>query len=286
MPHPHAQDNAQVFKALHQASPGFIMPNAWDAGSAILLAQEGFKAIATTSAGIAFSLGRPDYYAGAARLAVAREEMFRRIREIAQAVPLPVNADLEAGYGESPDEVAATIRLAIEAGLAGGNIEDKRPSLQGLYEESLAVERIAACREAIDKLGSSFVLTARTDAFILSPQAGLESSIRRAKLFRKAGADCLYVPGVVDAAAVAMLLREIEGPLNVVMGLGTHAGNAHAMLELGVRRISLGGSIARSALGFIRKCARELRDEGTLGFASGQIPQGELNTLFAGLLKE
>jgi 2-methylisocitrate lyase-like PEP mutase family enzyme len=286
MRHPRDEDNARVFKALHQTPPGFIMPNAWDAGSAILLAREGFKAIATTSAGIAFSLGRPDYYAGTKRLAVARDDMFRRIREIAEGVPVPVNADLEAGYGDSPDEVAATLRLAIGTGLAGGNIEDKRPSLQGLYEESLAVERIAACREAIDKMGSCFVLTARTDAFILSPQAGLEASIRRANLFRKAGADCLYVPGVVDASAVATLLREIEGPLNVVMGLGTHAGNAHAMLGMGVRRISLGGSIARSVLGFVRSCARELRDEGTLGFAAGQIQQGELNTLFAQLLEE
>ena len=281
MPHSRREDAAATFKALHQAADGFIMPNAWDAGSAILLAEQGFKAIATTSAGIAFSLGRPDYHVGETGLGVGREAMFTRMREIVEAVPLPVNADLEAGYGDSPEDVAATIRLAIESGFAGGNIEDRRPSVLGLYDEALAVERIAAAREAIDAMRSSFVLTARTDAFMMVPKNGLDTSIRRANLFRKAGRDCLYAPGVSDVASISTMLREVEGPLNVVLGLGTNAGNAHGLMRLGVRRISLGGSIARSTLGLVRAAALELRDEGGLHFASGQIPQTQLNALFA-----
>jgi 2-methylisocitrate lyase-like PEP mutase family enzyme len=281
MSSPRQQDKAATFKALHQEKQGFIMPNAWDAGSAILLAQEGFAAIATTSAGIAFSLGRPDYNFGSASLAVARDDMFERMREIVEAVSLPVNGDLEAGYGDSPEEVATTIRLAIEAGLAGGNIEDKKPAGQELYDEALAAERIAAARETIDAMGSSFVLTGRTDAFLIGSARGIEASVRRANAFRKAGADCLYAPGLLDPDDVGRFVREVDGPVNVVVGLGSAKGNAHAMLEMGVRRISLGGSIARAALGLARESAREVRDKGTLGFAAAQIPQAELSALFS-----
>jgi 2-methylisocitrate lyase-like PEP mutase family enzyme len=270
---------ALAFAALHRARPGFVMPNAWDAGSALVLADAGFPAIATTSAGIAFSLGRQDYQVSDGRLAVSREEMVERMRQIVRAVALPVNGDLEAGFGDLPEQVADTVRLAIEAGLAGGNIEDKRPG-GGLYDESLAVERIAAARAAIDAAGSAFVLTARTDGFQTNAQGALATVIRRANRLRGAGADCLFAPGPSDLETVRTLVREIEGPLNVVMGLGTSEGNARALLAAGVQRISLGGSIARSALGFVRRCAQELRDSGSIGFAAGQIPQPELNALF------
>jgi 2-methylisocitrate lyase-like PEP mutase family enzyme len=272
---------AEAFKALHAGPRGFIMPNAWDAGSAIMLAAEGFPAIATTSAGIAFSMGKPDYHASAPHLLVVREKMLERMREIADAVGLPVNGDLEAAYGASPADVASTISLAIEAGLAGGNIEDKKPDEHGLFDEALAVERIAAARAAIDAKRSAFVLTARTDACLVSGPEALKTCIRRANLFRQAGADCLYAPGIVELDAVKTLLREIDGPLNVVVGLGSAGANAQTLIAAGVRRISLGGSIARSALGFIRGCARELRETGTLRFAADQVPQGELNALFA-----
>jgi len=269
-----------AFAALHRARPGFVMPNAWDAGSALVLASAGFPAIATTSAGIAFSLGKQDYAVSDARLGVSREEMFLRMREIADAVALPVNGDLEAGFGDAPEAVAATVRLAIEAGLAGGNLEDKRPGA-GLYDEALAVERIAAAREAIDAQGSAFVLTARTDALQSPSEDALAACIRRANRFREAGADCLFAPGASDVPTVRRLVREIAGPLNVVMGLGTAEGNARELLAAGVQRISLGGSIARAALGFVRRAAEELRDRGTIGFAAGQIGHGELNALFA-----
>lgn len=271
----------QVFKALHTAKTGFIMPNAWDAGSALILAASGFPAIATTSAGIAFALGKQDYGVTSAALAVPREEMFEHIRKIVDAVRLPVNADLEAGYGDRPEDVAETIVLAIEAGVAGGNIEDKIPGKSGLYDEKLAVERIAAARAIINAARSGFVLTARTDPFLVSGKTGLAEAVRRANLYREAGADCLYAPGASDLDTVKTLVREINGPINVVMGLGNAQGSAHTLIAAGVQRISLGGSIARSALGFVRRCADELRDHGTLGFAEQQISHADLNALFA-----
>ena len=269
---------AQAFKRLH-AGAGFIMPNAWDAGSAVILAEQGFAAIATTSAGIAFSLGKPDYSVDNPQFAVARDEMLARIGEIAKAVNVPVNADLEAGYGDSPEAVADTIRLAVAAGASGGNIEDRKPG-GGLYDEALAVERIAAARQAIAAAHSAFVLTARTDAFLVRSADGLKTSMRRANLYRAAGADCLFTPGPVDLGVVGTLAREIEGPLNIVMGLGQASGNAHALIAAGVRRISLGGSIARAALGLVRRAGEELRERGTVTFASEQIAQDNLNATF------
>ena len=271
---------AAAFRRLHEGGAGFVMPNAWDAGSAIVLVEAGFPAIATTSAGIAFSLGRADHAVPHGATPVSRSQMLERVRQIAEAVDVPVNGDLEAGYGERPETVAETIRLAIDAGLAGGNIEDHAGG--SLYDESLAVERIAAAREAIDAGGTAFVLTARTDGQLLRQPAPLADSIRRANRYRQAGADCLYVPGVTDLATIASLVSEIDGPLNVVMGLGSGALTVAALRSAGVVRISLGGSIARAALGYVRQSARELLERGTLTFAGIQIPQGELNALFAG----
>ena len=274
-------DAAGAFKALHAASRGFIMPNAWDAGSAAVLAAAGFPAIATTSAGIAFALARQDYGVTDAARAVPREAMVRCMRGIVEAVAVPVNGDLEAGYGDSPEAVAETIAMAIDAGLAGGNIEDKIPGHQALYDEGLAVERIAAARSVIAARGSAFVLTARSDTLLLAGRAGLAEGIARCNRYRAAGADCLYMPGAVDLETIGRLVREIDGPINVVMGLGTNEGNAHDLIAAGVRRISLGGTIARAALGLVKRAAAELREKGTLGFAEGQMPGAELNALFA-----
>jgi 2-methylisocitrate lyase-like PEP mutase family enzyme len=270
---------AAAFRRLHEGRSGFVMPNAWDAGSAIMLADTGFPAIATTSAGIAFSLGNADYAIPSGAEPVSRSQMFDRIREITAAVDIPVNGDLEYGYGESPDIVAETIRLALDAGLAGGNIEDHAHGV--LYDEALAGDRIAAAREVIDASGKDFVLTARTDGLLLRPSAPISDPIRRANQYRQAGADCLYVPGVNDPDVIASLAREIDGPLNAVMGLGDTTLTVAALRSAGVARISLGASIARAVLGFIRDSARELMERGTLTFATGQIPQTELNTVFA-----
>ena len=252
------------------------MPNAWDAGSAVLLAAAGFPAIATTSAGIAFSMAKGDHTLPDGAPAVSRDEMFERVREITAAVGVPVNGDLEDGYGAEPSRVAETITLARAAGLAGGNIEDYDG--RELYDVSLAVERIVAAREAA---GSDFVLTARTDGQLLRTPTTLGESIERANRFRAAGADCLYVPGVNSLDAIRTLVAEIDGPLNVVIGLGTSTLTVADLQSAGVTRISLGGSIARAALGFVRRSAEELATRGTITFAADQIPQADLNELFA-----
>lgn len=263
-----------TFRELHAGR--FVMPNAWDAGSAVLLAAAGFPAIATTSAGIAFSLAKGDHTLPDGAPAVSREQMFERIREITTASAVPVNGDLEDGYGAEPARVAETIALAREAGLAGGNIEDYDG--RELYDAGLAVERIVAAREAA---GPDFVLTARTDGQLLRTPASLADSIDRANRFRAAGADCLYVPGVNSLESIRLLVQEIDGPVNVVIGLGTSTLTVADLQSVGVTRISLGGSIARAALGFVRRSADELATKGTITFAADQIPQAALNELFA-----
>jgi 2-methylisocitrate lyase-like PEP mutase family enzyme len=277
-----SQDCAgRAFMAMHMAPDGFILPNAWDAGSAIMLAAEGFSALATTSAGIAFSLGKQDYMISERSLAVSREAMFARIGEIVAAVTLPVNGDLEAGWGPAPEDVAQTIRMAIDVGLAGGNIEDKVPDASALFDETLAVERIAAAAEVIRQRRASFVLTARTDVLAFAGAEALGACIRRANRFLEAGADCVYTVGAEDLDTIRTLAREIDGPLNIVTGLGRAPVDVRAVLDAGAQRVSLGGSIARSTLSFVRRCARELRENGSAAFADRQIPQAELNRLFA-----
>lgn len=270
------REAASRLKAMH-TGPGFILPNAWDIGSAMMLAAEGFPAIATTSAGVAFSLGKPDYRVEDPRLALTREETLRRAGEIAAVLDVPVSADLEAGFGDSPQAVAQTVRLAIGAGLAGGNIEDQRPDGQGLYEEALAAERIAAAREAIG--ANDFVLNARTDALVEPTAKGMEEALRRAALYRAAGADCVFTPGPTDLATVQALVAGIKGPLNVVMGLVPGGAGAFELIEAGVKRITLGGTLARAALGLVREAARELRTVGTIGFADGQLSHAEINAV-------
>ncbi|MFI5733194.1 isocitrate lyase/phosphoenolpyruvate mutase family protein [Kribbella sp. NPDC051587] len=264
------------FRELHEAPTGFVMPNAWDAGSAVLLAAAGFPAIATTSAGIAFSLAKGDHTLPDGAPSVSREDMFERMQQIAAAVAVPVSGDLEDGYGASPERVAETIVLAREAGLVGGNIEDYDG--RNLYDVALAVDRIVAAREAA---GPDFVLTARTDGQLIKTPTSLADSIDRANRFRAAGADCLYIPGVNDLDTITTIVREVDGPVNVVIGLGSSTLNVPDLLKAGVQRISLGGSIARAALGFIRRSAEELAAHGTITFAQDQIPQSELNELFA-----
>jgi 2-methylisocitrate lyase-like PEP mutase family enzyme len=272
---------AQTFLDLHTAASGFIMPNAWDAGSAVILASEGFPAIGTTSAGVAFSLGKPDYKVDDPRLAVSRAEMLAAVERLTSAVDIPVNADLEAGYGDAPEAVAETVRLALDSGAAGGNIEDMCAAKGALFPEDLAVERIAAAREAIKAAGTSFVLNARTDVFLLSETGGMNTAIRRANRYLEAGADCVFVPGITDLPTVRTLAREIAGPLNIVIGLNEAASSGFDLLEAGVKRISVGGSIARSALGLVQRAARELKTSGTVSYAREQIRQAELNALFA-----
>lgn len=278
-----ARKLGERFGTLHRGlSGGFIMPNAWDAGSAILLAGAGFSAIATTSAGIAFSLGRPDYGEDLA-FAVSRQVMFARIAEIAEAVDVPVNADLEAGYGDSPEAVAATVSEAIACGVAGANIEDRSPVTGRLYDDGLARERIAAAVAAIGSSGRPFVLTARCDAGLIGES--LDEAVTRLRSYQAAGAGCLFAPGFSDVASAEILIGELDAPLNFVAGLGASSAAPRDLIALGAQRISLGGSIARSALALVRAAAEELHSEGTIDFAASQIPQSELNRIYSAARK-
>jgi 2-methylisocitrate lyase-like PEP mutase family enzyme len=272
---------AKHFLRLHQNSGCFLMPNAWDAGSAKMLVASGFETIGTTSAGVAFSLGRPDNVFCSPEARVSRDAMLSEIFAITSAVSVPVNADLEAGYGETPEEVADTVHMAICSGAVGGNIEDytgreDRP----LFEQSIAIERIRAARQAIESSGIPFVLVARTDRLNIGKPDGFAEAVERANQYYEAGADCLFVPGVSDIPTVSALVREIAGPINVVMGLSGSDVSLPQLAEAGVRRVSIGGSLARAMYYQIRKAAEEMLQHGTFTYAEAQMPQSELNKVF------
>ncbi|MGI5176802.1 isocitrate lyase/PEP mutase family protein [Dactylosporangium sp. CA-152071] len=274
-------DRRQRFVDLHREGC-FLLPNAWDAGSARVLESAGFPAIATTSAGIAFSLGRPDHdffadHGPGARL--DRTTMLDRVREIVAAVDVPVSADLEEGFGTSPEDVAATISMAVAAGTAGGNIEDFTGSrARPLHDRALAVERIRAARAAVSSSGEPFVLVGRTDALIVG--GTLTDAVDRANAYLAAGADCAFVPGAADPATIGTLVRELTGPLNVVMGLTGGTLSLAALRDLGVRRVTVGGSVARAMYHHLRRAARELAEHGTFTYADTQLSQSDLNDLF------
>lgn len=269
-------EKARRFAGLHQRQNGlFVMPNAWNAGSCRLLAAEGFEAIGTTSAGIAFSLGRPDY-AGA----VSRDEMLAEVARIAAATDLPVSADLESGYGLTPEDVADTVRLAVAAGVVGCNIEDVSPGTGALFALEEAVARLRAAKAAASTLCPDFVLTARTDVFLSGQTDALAEAIARGCAYHQAGADCIFVPGVPSAADIQTLVEQIPAPLTVVMGFSGAAMSLSELRQAGVQRVSIGGSLARATFGQIRQAAGEIRQQGSFGYADQQIPDGELCRFF------
>ncbi len=269
---------ARAFQELHRGPDIFLMPNAWNAGSARILAAAGFAAIGTTSAGMAFSLGRPDYDGR-----LSRAETIAELGRIAAAVEVPASADLEAGYGPGPEDVATTIREAIAAGAVGGSIEDHTGDPDApLFEPALAAERIRAARAAANASDIAFTLTGRAECYLVDHPDPFAESVRRANLYRAAGADCLYVPGVRDAATIAGLVREIDGPLNVVIGLAGEPLTLAQLQDLGVRRVSIGGSLARAAFTTIRRAAEEMARNGTFGFTQDAIPDAEMSALFGG----
>jgi len=260
---------AAALLALHTGS-GFVLPNAWDAGSARVLEQAGFPAIATTSAGIAWACGRPD---GGA---LGRDEMLEHVARIVSAVDVPVTADLEAGYGGTPEEVGQTVALAAAVGAVGANIEDA--SGGKLFAIDDAVHRIAAARAAAPS--GTFVLNARTDAYFAGSVGDpFGETVERARRYVDAGADCVFVPGVVDEDGIRRLAAAVPGPLNIVAGLANTI-DAGTLFSLGVARVSLGGSLARAALSLLDRAARELLDEGTLGFLDEAMPYSEVQRRF------
>ena len=251
--------------ALHQGS-GFVLPNAWDAGSARILEQVGFPAIATTSAGIAWSLGVPD--GGALDL----DTMLDHVARIVAAVGVPVTADLESGY----DDAGATVRRAVEAGAVGGNLEDQVGG--ELFAIDEAADRIAAARAAAP--AGTFVLNARTDTWFGGGTGHLfDETVERAVRYVEAGADCVFVPGVVGEDDIRRLAEAIPAPLNVVAGL-VSLTDAPTLFSLGVKRVSLGGSLARASLSFLERAGRELLDSGTLGFLDGAVAYADLQRRF------
>lgn len=267
---------AEAFKALH-AGPGvFAIPNPWDAGSARMLAALGFEALATTSAGLAYSLGRPD-----GEGAIARDETLANARAIVEATPLPVSADLENGFGDDPTACADTIRQAAAAGLVGGSIEDATGRRDDpIYPFDVSVARVRAAVEASRSLPFPFVLTARAENLIHG-RPDLPDTIRRLVAFAEAGADVLYAPGLKTRDDIAAVVRAVAPkPVNVVMGLSGPSFSLEALAELGVRRVSLGSSLARAAYGAFLRAAREIREKGTFEFAREAVPYAQINTMF------
>jgi len=269
----------EMFRRLHSGKPILVLPNVWDVASARIVEQAGFPALATSSAGVAFTLGYPDGER------ISREEMAAVIARIVAHVAVPVTADMESGYGRRPEDAAATVRAAIEAGAVGMNFEDS-PGEGGkpLLDEALQVERIRAARRAADATGVPFVLNARTDVYLESvgpPETRQAHAVRRLNAYRAAGADCLFAPGVTDADTIATLVRQVKGPLNV---LAAAASPPVSELErLGVARVSLGSGPMRAGLTVLRQLAEELRTTGTFDGLSGVIPHAEVNRLLGGV---
>jgi 2-methylisocitrate lyase-like PEP mutase family enzyme len=268
-------ERGQAFRALHEREGAFIIPNPWDAGTARLLAHLGFEALATTSAGYAFSAGRADN-------SIPREEVIAHVAAIAVATALPVSADLENGFGDDPETVAETIRLAAGAGAVGGSIEDMwgepgRP----IYEREHAAERVRAAVEAARDLPLTFTLTARAENY-LAGKPNLKDTIERLQAYQEAGADVLYAPGLWSREEIAELVRSVDRPVNVIMGLAGVRLDLSTLSALGVKRISVGSALSRAALGAFLRAAREMREHGTFGFAEEAASYAEINEMFGG----
>ncbi len=268
-------EKAAAFRALHERPGAFIIPNPWDAGTARLLASLGFEALATTSLGLANSLGRVD-----GTSSVSPAEVIENCRVIAAATDLPVNADLENGYADEPRAAAEIMRLASEAGVSGGSIEDttgvrERP----IYDFQHSVERVEAAVEVARALPVPFVLTARADGLLFGRD--LDDTLRRLQAFEKAGADVLYCPGVRDLATIRTAVSSVRKPMNVVMSAGDPDLSLAQLAEAGVKRISVGGALSRLALAGFLQGAREMAERGTFTWVRDTAPSKELKAVFA-----
>ncbi|HEV2447250.1 MAG TPA: isocitrate lyase/phosphoenolpyruvate mutase family protein [Candidatus Sulfopaludibacter sp.] len=266
-------EKAQTFRELHQRKGAFIIPNPWDVGTARLLAHLGFEALATTSMGYAFSAGRRDN-------TLDRRQVLEHVAAIASATELPVSADLENGFGDAPESAAETIRLAAEAGAVGGSIEDAtgRPE-DPIYDVQLAAERVRAAVEAARALPFPFTLTARAENY-LHGRPDLRDTIRRLQAFQEVGADVLYAPGLAARADIAEVVRSVDRPVNVVMGLRGVQLSLGELSAIGVRRVSVGSALARTALGAFLRAAREMRERGTFDFAAEAASPREISEMF------
>ena len=270
-------DKAIQFRQRHRGPEVLVLPNAWDVASARIFEEAGFPAIATTSAGIAFSLGYPDGQR------IPREEMFARIARIARAIEVPVSADIEAGYGSTPEDAARTTRELLQAGAIGMNLEDTSGDpAHPLLDVALAVEKIRAARAAAAELGVPVVVNARTDVYLLGSgdlEAQYSDASQRLIAYRDAGADCVFAPGLKDAATISRLVKEVRCPLNILAVPGTPS--IPDLEKLGVARVSLGSGTMRATLGLLRRMAEELKRTGTYSALDGAVPYAEVNKMLA-----
>ena len=272
---PTQAEKGKRFAELHARAGAFIIPNPWDAGTARILEHLGFEALTTTSAGLAYTLGKRDGTGD-----VTRDETIANAKAIVDATDLPVAADLENGFGHSPEAAAETIRLAGEAaGLVGGSIEDSTGDAQKpIYEFNHAVERIAAAVAAARAFSFPFVLVARAENY-LHGRPDLDDTIRRLQAFEAAGADALYAPGLTTESDIRAVCAAVSKPVNVVMGLRSGSFSAAELAAMGVRRISVGSSLARAALTGFVSAAREMKEHGTFSYAESAIPYAEVNAM-------
>ncbi len=270
------RDKAERFQTLHRYPDILVIANAWDVASALLLEGAGFPAVATTSAGIGYAYGYP------IGEAMPLPEMLETLARISGRLSVPLSADMEAGYGETPEQVAETTRLTLEAGAVGINIEDRTYRLEHpLIETTLAAERIRAAREAADGTGVPMVINARTDGYLLGGRgsAVFDDTVRRANAYREAGADCLFVPGVSDADVIGRLVQEVDGPINVLPVSG--CPDVAALAALGVRRVTIGATFARFAYSALVRAADELKSVGTYSYSDDIATHAEMNRLMA-----
>ena len=268
-------EKAAAFRALHERPGAFVIPNPWDAGTARLLASLGFEALATTSLGLANSLGRVDGTNG-----VSRAQVIENCRVIAAATDLPVNADLENGYAHEPRAAAEIIRLAAAAGISGGSIEDATGEVEKpIYDFDHAVERVQAAVEVARALPVPFMLTARAEN-LLHGRLDLHDTIRRLQAFERAGADVLYAPGVRDLATIRTVVSAVSRPVNVVMSAADPDLTVAQLASVGVKRISVGGALSRLALAAFMKGAREMADRGGFTWMRDTVPSRELKDVF------
>jgi 2-methylisocitrate lyase-like PEP mutase family enzyme len=268
---------AQAFRAMHHGQKILVLPNAWDVASARILEEAGAAAIATTSAGVAFTLGYPDGQK------ISREEMIGAVARIVAKVKVPVTADIESGYGERPEDAARTAKAVIEAGAVGLNLEDVvRGSQEQLAGLSLQLEKISAVRETGHSLGVPLVLNARTDVYLLEvgkAESRYDEAIRRLSAFRDAGADCLFIPGLRDLETIARLVRELAYPVNILAGPGSPS--IPELQKIGVARGSLGSSPMRATLGLARRIAQEVLTTGTYESLEGAPSHAEVNRMMS-----
>jgi 2-methylisocitrate lyase-like PEP mutase family enzyme len=269
------KQKALTFRQLHHGPKTLLLPNVWDVAGARIVEEAGYPAIATTSAGVAFSLGYPDGQK------ISRAEMLARVARIAKAVQVPVTADVEAGYGNRPEDAAATASGVIEAGAVGMNFEDGTgDATQPLADLSLQLERIRAIRETAMKAGVLLVLNARTDVYldaVGTPEKRYELALQRGIAYRDAGADCVFVPGVRDPATIAQLVKDLECPVNALAGYGSPP--VPELEKLGVARVSLGSGPMRATLGMLRRMAEELKTSGTYSLLEGAPTHADVNRI-------